>query len=335
MYFKLSDRYPFVEMLRTLYAYSKWVKNCKKSLEDENNGYFEKMFSELHRSCLVNKVQSSCKLQSRPLLIITTYNDHDIIEAIVRRNSSMGFDQVLIDNWSDDGTWDILLKLKEELPSIVELMRYPFEGPSPDYQWKAMLELKSEIALRYPNRWILHQDSDEITISPFYGVDIQTVLEAIYNAGYNCISLRMLDFSAVDDNFKIGDPVTYFSYYRFSTIPSYSVQNKIWFQTDEKVNLSESGGHDVKFSKKKIYPLRLPRFHYSIRSTAHAKNKLSPKRMARADNERKTLGWHTHLDVRLTERVIFNKEELIKYDFDELYSDKFNWFKYYDEAKDY
>lgn len=326
VYNKAVKKIPFIENMLSLYRYSNWMESYKKSISDFEFHY--NIFNQLSREVLTVKEQGGCL--SKPVLIMTTYNDHDIIESIIKRNAELGFEQIIIDNWSSDGTWSIIEKLKKELVSIIEIHQFPFEGPTENYQWKAMLDLKSKIALDFKGRWILHQDSDEITRTPFNNADIASVLKAVANMGYNVVPLRMIDFTPVDDSFTIGDPVSHFEYYRLSPIISYGLQNKIWLQGDEEVDLSSMGGHDVKFSGKKVFPIRFPRFHYSIRSVAHAKSKYSPKRLERSANEREALGWHTHVEVKLKEKVIYGKDELIKYNFNEFYSERFEWFTYND-----
>lgn len=326
-YYFVVNKFPFVENLLSLYRYSKWLKQYRRQLIEIKEDFFFGKYQELYAKCILNSGRSDI---AKPLIIMTTYNDHDIIESIIRENDRLGYEQIIIDNWSNDGTWEIISRVKNELSTVLETMQYPYEGPTEHYKWKEMLDLKSKIAMNYQNRWILHQDSDEITISPIYNYNINVILESIKELGYNCISLRMLDFTPIDDTFTQGNPIEHFKYYRISNIPSYGLQNKIWFQGEHPVDLSHAGGHDVAFAGRRIFPIRLPRFHYSIRSIEHAKSKYSPKRLTRSESERTTLGWHTHVEVKLTEKVIFDKSELNEYNFNELYSDKFRWFTYHD-----
>ncbi|MGG6192516.1 glycosyltransferase family 2 protein [Pantoea allii] len=326
VYSHFVKRLPFLENMLSLYRYSNWLRNYKSTIS--NQEVFFNVFDELNRETIKSGLGD--EEVSKPILIMTTYNDHDIIESIIRENAKLGYEQIIIDNWSSDGTWPLIEKLKLEIDSILDIQQYPFDGPTNDYQWKAMLDLKSKIALNYKGRWILHQDSDEITISPFLNRDIGQVLHAVKKMGYNVVPLRMLDFTPIDNTFTIGNPVSHFEYYRLSQIISYGLQNKVWLQGDSEVDLSGMGGHDVNFLGKKVFPIRLPRFHYSIRSIDHAKSKYSPKRLERSASERETLGWHTHVEVKLTEKIIYEKQELIKYDFNELYSSRFNWFIYND-----
>jgi hypothetical protein len=156
-------------------------------------------------------------------------------------------------------------------------------------------------------------------LSPLQNIPIANVLEAILMQGYNAISLRMLDFRAVDNLFDVGDPFQYFNYYEFSDIPSYQLQNKGWYQSDTcKVDLSCMGGHDAKFSNRKIYPLRFPRLHYSIRSLTQQNNKISD-RLERSKKEKEQYGWHTHIEKLKSQKVIYSVDELFLFEWSGLY----------------
>ena len=262
----------------------------------------------------------------KPLAIVTTYNDVDIIKGIVEENINQGQELIIIDNWSNDGTWEELEKLKLNREEILKLYRFPLNGPSLDYNWKELLKFKEEIAIQYPNRWIFHQDSDEVTLSPFDDIEIKYVLASIKDFGFNCVTLRMLDFAPVDDYFVQGNPVEYFKYYRYITKYSYDRQEKIWYQNNEKVNLNQNAGHELIFEGKNTYHIRFPRLHYSIRSTKQMVKKYDEDRKKRSEKERKELGWHTHIEERRSEKVVFSIDELIPFEREKLYREYLKWF---------
>lgn len=316
----LENKNPGVLNFVRFVKYSNWLSGYKA--EVEHQVYYKRVYGAL----AANVLQSSADELIKPLVIMTTFNDHDIIESIVRRNLAQGLDLIVIDNWSTDGTWSILKQLQAEGLGIVDLVQYPFDGPSPNYEWKEMLDLKSKMALKYPDRWIFHQDSDELTVSPWVNYDLAHVLNSIRDMGYNAVSLRMVDFQPIDDDFTIGDPVEHFKYFHFSSIPSYSLQNKIWYQEDQEVDLSCMGGHDARFSGRNIFPVRLPRYHYSVRSSAHSQSKYAYSRMERTKKERETLGWHTHVEHKIDADIVRDKSDLILFDRQDLYSTHFDKF---------
>lgn len=260
---------------------------------------------------------------ARPIAIISTYNDVDIIAFIVG-HAMKEFDVYLIDNWSTDGTWDIIKSFTDS--RILGVEQFPSIGPTDDYEWQQILMRKEEVALRYPGKWILHQDSDEVTISPFTHVSCAAAFCTIENHGYNMASCRMLDFRPVDDTFVAGDPVAHFKYFEFSSIPSYQLQNKIWLQPrGERVNLAHQGGHNVTFDSVRPFPFRFPRLHYSVRSSRHLRLKAA-NRAQRSAKEQSALNWHTHLESLQSHDTVRRPDSLIKYCSSTFYDQYFTMF---------
>jgi hypothetical protein len=280
-----------------------------------------------HKNLLIKlkskSILNNKKPQKRPLAIISTFNDEDIIEYIIK-HALKNYDVYVIDNWSSDNTWELIKSIKHE--GIVGIEQFPPTGPSSDYEWKKILTRKEEIASWFPDRWILHQDSDEITMTPINSVDAWRVFESVREMGYNVIPLRMLDFRPIDDSFTVGDPFTHFKYYEYTDITSYLMQNKVWYQKNSTpVDLSWNGGHEVAFEGSRVFPIRFPRLHYSIRSSSHKISK-ERNRIIRSKKEREELGWHAHLDVTLDNSFVRDKESLIEFNFEDLYNKYINKF---------
>jgi dolichol-phosphate mannosyltransferase len=61
---------------------------------------------------------------NKALVIIPTYNEKENIEAIIRAilNQNLDFDILIVDDNSPDGTSEIVLKLAQEFPGIVNLL---------------------------------------------------------------------------------------------------------------------------------------------------------------------------------------------------------------------
>lgn len=257
--------------------------------------HYYNLLETLRRECL----QPSSSSIQKPLAIVTCFNDEDCIESIIRSGMREGFCFYIIDNWSNDGTWEKIEALRQDsrYDGIIEKAeRYPADGPTDHYDWSGMLKHKEEIALQFPGRWILHQDSDEITVSLFPNATAARTLEAIAALNYNCVNMRMLDFRPTDYTIPDGDVEAYFGFFEFSHKPAYGVQIKAWVQGDKRIDLASTGGHEAKFEERRIFPIRLPRKHYPIRSVAHGRKKIFLERKPRFKKERVDLGWHTHYD---------------------------------------
>ncbi len=256
------------------------------------------------------------KLGTRPpLAIITTFNDADCIRAILEANLREGLHVWVIDNWSTDGTWDLLNELRVAHPAKIEFIeRYPSAGASDHYDWSGMLMRKEEIALQFPGRWILHQDSDEITVSPVSNLTCAECLFRIGTLGYNTVNMRMFDFRPTDASEADGSIEDHLDYFEFSNKPGYSRQIKAWVQPTTRVDLASGGGHKVHFEESKIFPLRLPRKHYAIRSASHGRRKVFAERKPRFLKERTEKGWHTHYDDSHDDaEFIWKRDELNRY----------------------
>lgn len=97
-------------------------------------------------------------------------NEADIIEAFVRYNSNVVHQMHIIDNDSNDQTWDILNKLKSDgLPLILYKDQSPYHR-----QAEALTELMHKITKQQAALpWIIPLDADEFlctTMDPFHEV---------------------------------------------------------------------------------------------------------------------------------------------------------------------
>lgn len=298
-----------------------FIQEYKKNGELNKYSIAKQAMKKLFTRSLLN----DNKKIKKPIAIISTYNDCDIIEDIILEALKQ-FDVYILDNWSTDGTWETIQRINN--CGMIGKEQFPHSGPCDDYEWRKILIRKEEIASKFSGRWILHQDSDEITLMPFQNIDARNIFESVLDMGYNVIPLRMIDFRPVDDNFTHGNPCEYFKYYEYSEITSYLMQNKIWYQeNNSQVDLSSNGGHEVSFNGAKVFPLRFPRLHFSVRSTAQ-KAKKSKNRLLRSKKERESIGWHAHLDSTLLSECLKSADDLIEYKFNDLYNSYFSKFIY-------
>jgi hypothetical protein len=74
------------------------------------------------------------------------------------------------------------------------------------------------------------------------------------------------------------------------------VQVKCWKRTSARVDLVSSGGHDVLFPDRRVFPLRFLLRHYPIRSQTHGERKIFIERRPRLDVTERELGWHIQYD---------------------------------------
>jgi hypothetical protein len=79
--------------------------------------------------------------------------------------------------------------------------------------------------------------------------------------------------------------------------------------------LASSGGHDVAFDGRKVFPLRLLLRHYPFRGQAHARRKIFDERCPRFRPAERAMGWHVQYDdVTPDTRFVRDPETLTEYD---------------------
>src|SRR6185503_12455160 len=74
----------------------------------------------------------------RVIAFMAAYNEADIIVESIKKWTDQGVAVHVLENWSTDNTYDLVKQLESELPITVE--RFPATGPSPFFDWGAMLE---------------------------------------------------------------------------------------------------------------------------------------------------------------------------------------------------
>lgn len=240
----------------------------------------------------------SCAVAPRPLGIVSAYNDADIIEAACTFHLDQGIDLHVIDNWSSDGTYEAVQALARRHPDRVACEQFPPDGPSAMYEWARILDRKAAVAAAFPGRWIVHIDSDELRLSPWRDLNLSQALLAAARAGTNVVDFAVLNFSPTMDGFSNRDkPLTFFTHFAFGRHASYFSQCRAWIQPAQAVDLSSSGGHDVQFEGRRVFPYRFVLLHYPIRSEAQGRRKVFVDRRRRfMAEERETRGWHVHYD---------------------------------------
>ena len=221
--------------------------------------------------------------------IFPVRNEEDVIEATIGKLIKEGVEVFILDNWSDDGTWEILQGIDH--PNL-HIERWPEAGPDEYFSLEGALRKIEDMALEHPDAWILGQGSDEVLVPPWPGVSLRDALCRVEKEGYNFIEVLLHNFEPTDDDFVRGmDPEEHFDSF---FIEKERPHRRIWRQPKgEKVKIADNASHNINFNGRKIYPTKWIMKHYRLRSQRHGEQKMADRRKRYKPEELKK-GWHVH-----------------------------------------
>ena len=273
----------------------------------------------------VNRRQDVAPESFRVVAIMATYNEADVVVPAIEKLVNEGVFVYVIDNWSTDGTYQLVSDLIGK--GVIGIERFPPDGPTPYYEWRELLRRKEQLARELEADWFMHVDADEVHKSPWQGVRLKDAIWRVDQSGFNAIDFTVLEFYPIDETFLPGsDFERHFLRWDFGKRSSHFLQIKAWKNCGVPVVLSESGGHEVVFEGRRVYPYKFLLKHYPVRGQAHGEKKIFRERKARYSPAERALGWHTHYDgikegycflknpaeLRLWDETSFYKEFLVE-----------------------
>ncbi len=231
--------------------------------------------------------------------IIAAYNEGDVIYHVIRDLVEQNIRVVLIDHHSDDNTVSEAEKWLGKGLAWIE--KFPeaagVDLPDDVYAWRYILRRKEQIAAELGPGWYIHADADEFRESPWPELSLRQGIEKVDREGYNSINFRLLDFKPTDNTFQPGDDVRlYLQYYSKPHVNYDNLQLKCWKYSGQEFNLWKSGGHQVEFEGRRIFPLPFVCRHYPVRSQEHGLKKVFRERRNRFDKQERSAKWHIQYD---------------------------------------
>jgi hypothetical protein len=250
----------------------------------------------------------------RVLAFMCTYNEEDIIQTVLKHVTSQGVEVHLVDNWSTDRTVE---RAQEFLGrGLTRITKYPVEGPSPTYDWHALLTHVEELSAACDADWCIHYDADEIRESPWPGVGLRDALFRVDGEGFNAVDHTCLVFHPTEGGAEDAADIDSYRHFEFGKRGGHFVQIKAWKRQPDRIRLAESGGHQVEFSGRKVYPYKFLLRHYPVRSQEQGIRKILGERKPRWNPvERGSRGWHTHYDhVEASHNFLMKATDLLEFD---------------------
>jgi glycosyltransferase involved in cell wall biosynthesis len=297
-----------------------WQKILKRSFKKSNDPLIKKHLKEITYRKIQDDIVNVSKRKMRIIAIMSAFNEEDIIGQTVSNLIDNGIDIYFIDHHSIDKTLDIAKSFLGKGVKKIEI--FPEESGYPSelkdiYAWRYILRRKEELHSTLRADWYMHMDADAIVESPWENMTFIEAVQLVDALGYNCINFELFNFRPIIVEYKSNSkPQDFFEYWEPANV-SDELQIKCWKNLGQKIDLVSSGGHNVKFKGKKVFPLKFIMRHYPIRSRSHGIKKVFSERRSRFDLEEKSKGWHSQYDRYVDEKDIqFNKESLLKYDGD-------------------
>lgn len=251
----------------------------------------------------------------RVAAIIAAYNEADVIAYAIDHLLGQGIGVYFIDNWSTDGTFQLVSK--QFGSRLLGMERFPLNAPLPTFDLFELLKRKEQLAMSIDASWIIHQDADEFRYSPFTGLTLRHGLYVVDRSGYSAVNHTIIEFPPTGDAIPPqGSPERHLTRFRFGLHPFHLIQVKAWKKTGVPITLAAKAGHQVKFDGMRIYPFNFLLKHYPIRSQEQGRRKVFSERLPRYSPAGQQRGWHVHYR-KLQEGHDFAELESVLEAFDE------------------
>lgn len=233
----------------------------------------------------------------RVLAVVPTFNEEDVIGQTLQYLTAQGIEVHLLDNWSTDCTVERARAFLDRGLRTIE--RFPADRPSDTYDLARIMQRVEEIHAESSwASWVMLHDADERRRGPWPSVGLRDALWYVERCGFSCIDHVTLNFWPTDNEFAPAgaDLEEHFHHFEFSTHPGHFHQRRAWRQQRQPVLLTASGGHDVQFAHRCVYPYKFLLKHFPIRSDAHGARKVLQERMPRFNSQERDQGWHQQYD---------------------------------------
>ena len=240
----------------------------------------------------------------RVIALLATYNEQRFIRICLEHLLQQGLEVYLIDNQSSDATPDIAREYLGQ--GLLRIETFPRNGV---YRWRPLLQRKAQLACELDADWFMHVDADEIRLPPPDHATLSTAFQVVEQAGYNAVNFQEFTFTPTvesPDHDHPDFPRTMRWYYPFLPISPHQV--KAWKKT-VPIDLDSSGGHKVRFSGLRLYPVNFVMKHYLFLSPAHAIEKYAHKLY---DPQEVASGWHGGRARLTADRIVLPSQQQMK-----------------------
>lgn len=223
------------------------------------------------------------------LAVVPVFNEIDIIRETIQKLRIQQLNVHVIDNWSDDGSYELIMSMAE-VDSRITVERFP-QSPSKNYLWEQILQLIEHVGYQSKCDWILHVDADESIESFSSLIGLREAIGVADRLGYDSIDFTGIDLRPTE--------LTSFGglahHWEFIRRPGGRHLHRGWKNDGRRSQISDSGGH-LNRAQTKLFPYNFLLMHYPLRSESQAVKKIFSDRFPRIGHEKSSRGWHTQYD---------------------------------------
>jgi len=252
------------------------------------------------------------------LAVVPAFNEADVILGTIRSLVEQGISVHLVDNWSTDGTPELVRKHLPE--DRVAIERFPAREPKDIFDLRAMLARIDAVTAGSHADWVMRVDADEICQSPWPDRNLKDALYTVERAGFNCVDHTRINFRPVEGEDHPGDAVEAMRWFEWGMRAGDFTLLRAWQRKPEGVDLLASGGHAADFAGRRVFPYKFLIRHYPIRSQEHGERKIFAERTPRWSPAERALGWHNQYDeYGPGASFLWNRDELFAWDVEEFH----------------
>ena len=246
------------------------------------------------------------------IAIIATHNEEDIIDACLEHLHHQRVTTYLLDDGSTDET---VARAKRHLGRGLQAIEDIASTDRSTFTLDRILARKETLASVLDFSWIINQDADEFRESLWAELDLTAAIERVDQLGWNAIDFEIFTIRPVgprnEAHASPADDAGWFS----PAADCDRLQVRAWKRLPCAIDLRRSGGHDVQFPDRRVFPLRFPMRHYPIRSQRHGERKLFTDRIPRFNSTERERGWHVQYEaVARGDTLVARTEEVFPYD---------------------
>ncbi len=255
----------------------------------------------------------------RVVAIIAAYNEADIIAQVVADLIDQGIEVYLLDDGSTDGSAARVEPFLGRGVIAIEPLHPPAASAAHSFDLETIVARKAAVAAGLDADWFINHDADEFRESPWAHLTLRDAIRRVDRLGFNAIDFHSLDFWPIDDRRPDGDVRAAFTHCS-AAAPYDRLQIRCWKKIPGvHVDLASSGGHDVRFDGRRVFPIRFISRHYPVRGQEHGERKVFAERRGRFRQAERDRGWHVQYDtIEVGASFVRDAGALARYDPDDV-----------------